>query len=1078
MTEQRHEAEASSDYDGIGSTISARFSSNTVPAGIVRSNSDPSILPRSSDARDSVLATFLRGASTSSSSSDPTSSSRRSNTSSADPASYSSRIGSVSRARFSPQEYQYTFPWLPHHRVILFPQSLSAIPQQSQSSSRQESDPSQTSQSNVPPYLLSSPPRQASVSTALSSIDVPEILDPPPFPLDVRQTLNALPLQTPATSAECLTDGRSRMSPPASPKQLHPVDFRVVPARKSSIKPPKPLLTLDQSSQRETREYRTARFANESISPVSPISPQSLHSPQSPLSPLSPLSRTSLRSLAPPSPLRIPRKPLPSQVDRSARASLDRPLPPLPRTVAFKSQQELIRDRILERARANAIARYREISGSQIRRGSRPSYKRFYGTDHQNLRDPVVLTSRFIKETSINPPRLNSFSHPALRKTSSVSFQPSQLSQRSQKSRHSSSQGNSSSTRGGSGSARGGSNSTRGGSRSTRGGSSSTDSSRRGPHHIIYRAPHEPETIWERYVNRRRAILEREALDANRYSGSTHWTWRDSYMPYSPTMEPIPDKDKASTENSSDQTLSEPDNGRSQEARLRDLSDAQHNDVPPIPGIYNGEKIADADLERAYQTAGSEGGSERDPNIVDWDAPDDPENPMNWTFTKKTVATVAMGVMTFVVTFASSVFSTATNQVSQEYSVSLEVAILGTALFVLGFVPGPIIWGPLSELYGRKYPLFFGYFVFALFSIGVATSQNIWSILICRFLGGLFGCATFAIAGGALADFYGPIHRGVATCIFAGATFAGPAVGPVIGGFIAQSSPGWRWTEYITAIMAFISMALGWFLIPESYAPLLLSSRAKKIRFETKNWAIRAKFDESQVDMAVIVQKYLLRPFKMLILEPILLLVTIYLAFIYGLLYLFFEAYPVSFQLERGWNEGVAGLPFLALLLGIVIGCGVITYMTKTRYAARLIANGGRLIPEERLPAMIVGACLLPIGLFWFAWTSNPNIHWAPQVISGAVIGAGILMIFLQGLNYIIDCYSIYANSALAANTFVRGIFGAVFPLFATAMYKSLGVAWATSTMAFVSLALLPVPILFFLYGKKLRSMSKFGAYE
>lgn len=546
-------------------------------------------------------------------------------------------------------------------------------------------------------------------------------------------------------------------------------------------------------------------------------------------------------------------------------------------------------------------------------------------------------------------------------------------------------------------------------------------------------------------------------------------------MPYSPTMDPIPDRERLSTANSSGQTLSEPDNGRSQEARLRDLEEAQNQDVPPIPGIHTGEKQPNLDPERGYEKVDPGDTPNEDPNIVTWDGPTDPENPMNWGVYKKMIATLAMGIMTFVVTFASSVFSTATNQVAKEFSISVEVAILGTALFVLGFAPGPIIWGPMSELYGRKYPLFLGYFGFALFSIGVATSQNVWSIMICRFFGGLFGCAPFAVVGGALADFYGPVDRGVAACVFAGASFMGPAAGPIVGGFISESSLGWRWTEYLTAIMAFSSMIIAWFLIPESYAPVLLSRRAKQLRFERKNWALRAKVDESPVNIRVILQDYLLRPLKMLVLEPILLLVTIYLGFIYGLLYLTFEAFPVSYQTERGYSEGIGSLPFIALFMGFLAGCLIIIWMTKTRYAAKLAANGGKVVPEERLPAMMIGAALLPIGLFWFAWSSNPDIHWAPQVISGVVIGAGNIVIFFQGINYIIDCYLMYANSALAGNTFIRGLFGAAFPLFATAMYKNLGVAWATSTLAFIALALFPVPILLFIYGAKLRTLSKFA---
>ena len=386
-----------------------------------------------------------------------------------------------------------------------------------------------------------------------------------------------------------------------------------------------------------------------------------------------------------------------------------------------------------------------------------------------------------------------------------------------------------------------------------------------------------------------------------------------------------------------------------------------------------------------------------------------------------------------------------------------------------------MIWGPLSELYGRRIPLFIGFILFIIFQIPVGVAQNLETIMLFRFLGGMFGSAPLAIIGGTLADFWGPVERGFALGLFAGATFVGPIAGPIIGGFITQSYLGWRWTAWITLIMAAAAGTCAYFLCSESYAPVLLHRKAERIRFQTKNWAIRAPMDERQVNIKEIVNKFLLRPFVMMALEPILVLITLYMAFIYGVLYLFFEAYPIAFQEKRGWNLGVGALPFLSILIGIVIGVAIITYASNTRFKAKMIANGGKPIPEERLLPMFLGAFLLPIGLFWFAWTSDPKISWVPQVLSGIPIGAGVLLIFLQGLSYIIDVYLMHANSAIASNTLVRAVAGGGFPLFATSMYDKLGVDWATSLLGFLTVAFIPVPILFFIYGKKIRSLSKYS---
>ena len=385
------------------------------------------------------------------------------------------------------------------------------------------------------------------------------------------------------------------------------------------------------------------------------------------------------------------------------------------------------------------------------------------------------------------------------------------------------------------------------------------------------------------------------------------------------------------------------------------------------------------------------------------------------------------------------------------------------------------MWGPASEVFGRKTPLFFGFFVFGIFQIGVAVAQNLYTIMLCRFLGGVFGSAPLAIVGGTLADFWQPVDRGVATCVFAAATFVGPIAGPVMGSFITASYLGWRWTAWITMIMCFFFGIVGYIIVPETSHLKILQQRAKNLRFEQKNWAIHSKADETKADLSAFMQTYLIKPFVMLAQEPILVLITLYMMLIYGLLYLFFEAYPISFQENRHWESGVASLPFLAILIGVVIGAGASAYITKTRFA-RKIREHGRLIPEERLPPMIVGAFILPIGLFWFAWTSNKNIHWAPQVIAGVPIGCGILMIFLQGMNYMVDVYLWNANSALAGNTLIRSLAGAAFPLFATQMYDSLGVNWASSLLGFVCVALIPVPILFYKYGARIRASSRFSA--
>ncbi|KAJ5081074.1 hypothetical protein N7456_013312 [Penicillium angulare] len=386
---------------------------------------------------------------------------------------------------------------------------------------------------------------------------------------------------------------------------------------------------------------------------------------------------------------------------------------------------------------------------------------------------------------------------------------------------------------------------------------------------------------------------------------------------------------------------------------------------------------------------------EKGSTIVGWDGDDDPEKPENFTRRRKWFITVILGLMTICVTFASSVFSTATKVTAKHFHVSEEVMILATSLFVLGFAFGPIIFGPLSELYGRKRPLFLGLFAFSIFQIPVAVAQNLQTIFICRFLGGVFASAPLAIVSGILADLFEPVERGIAVSVFAGATFIGPVAGPIVGGFITMSHLGWRWTEYITAIMAFFFSSIGYLLIPETFEGTLLTKRAQRRRIATKDWSLHAKAEEKVVSPKDIATRYILRPFVMLAQEPILILITLYMGFIYGFLYICFEAYPIAFQQLRGWNDGVGALPFLSITCGVVVGCLIIIAFSLTRYR-NIMRRTGSVNPEERLIPMMIGGILLPAGMFWFGWTSSPHITWVPEVISGGLLGAGVLLIFLQ----------------------------------------------------------------------------------
>lgn len=184
---------------------------------------------------------------------------------------------------------------------------------------------------------------------------------------------------------------------------------------------------------------------------------------------------------------------------------------------------------------------------------------------------------------------------------------------------------------------------------------------------------------------------------------------------------------------------------------------------------------------------------------------------------------------------------------------------------------------------------------------------------------------------------------------------------------------------------------------------------------------------------------------------------------------------PIVYQTERGWSEGLGGLSFLGITVGILLSVAAM-FPIYFDYRNKTLAAGGRLAPEQRLPGAMIGSISLPAGLFWFAWTNSPSVHWMASIAAGVPLGFGMVMVFLPVLNYLIDAYTIYAASVLAANASLRSIFGAIFPLFTTYMYKNLGIHWASSVPAFLALACVPLPFLFYRYGPEIRKRCHYAA--
>ncbi|KAL4993182.1 MFS general substrate transporter [Aspergillus recurvatus] len=468
-------------------------------------------------------------------------------------------------------------------------------------------------------------------------------------------------------------------------------------------------------------------------------------------------------------------------------------------------------------------------------------------------------------------------------------------------------------------------------------------------------------------------------------------------------------------------------------------------------------------------------GTKVDPYVVSW-IPEDPRNPMRFSQWTKWTITMLVSLATLAVSLDSSAFTGGAAEIEEEFHVGTEVATLGVSLFVLGFAIGPLLWAPLSELFGRRI-LFIGtYCALTAFNCGGAGAQNSWSLIILRFFAGAFGSSPMTNAGGVIADMFPAKQRGIALSVFAAAPFLGPVIGPIIGGFLGMKA-GWRWVMGFTGAFSGAVWILGTLFIPETYAPVLLRHRATNLSNITgKIYRSKVEVDQGKLTVKDLFKIALSRPWALLFREPIVFLLSLYMAILYGTLFMLFAAYPIVFQQVRGWNPGLGALPFLGIMVGMLLAVGYAILDNNMRYARTENRHGGAAPPEARLPPCILASITIPVGLFWFAWTNSPSIHFMACISAGIPFGFGMVLIFLGIMNYLIDAYTIYAASVLAANSVMRSCFAAAFPMFTTYMYQALGIHWASSIPAFLALACIPFPFLFYRYGAAIRKRCKYSA--
>ncbi|ORY15542.1 membrane transporter [Clohesyomyces aquaticus] len=480
-----------------------------------------------------------------------------------------------------------------------------------------------------------------------------------------------------------------------------------------------------------------------------------------------------------------------------------------------------------------------------------------------------------------------------------------------------------------------------------------------------------------------------------------------------------------------------------------------------------------------------------DSGVVGWDTQNDPHNPRNFPQNRKWFILGLVSAITFLryeafsslpshldslalcSPLASSIFAPGVSFVSHEFHNTSEIlGAFSVSVFVLGFAVGPLFLSPLSEIYGRRIILNISNVFFCAFNLGCALAPNLAGLIIMRLLAGIGGSACLTIGSGVISDLFVPEQRGKAMAMYSLGILFGPVLGPICGGFVAQRA-GWRWDFWVVFIAGVIITTGIIVMGRETNPTVLIDRKTARLRKEHNRPELRNIYTHKQ-EAATLTTRYILsrgmfRPLKLLFTSPIVFLLSLYVSFVFGLLFLLFTTITGVYIQTYGWSPELCGLAYLGVGLGNFCGIIVVARTSDATIIRLTKRNNGVYEPEMRLPTCVFFGALIPISFFWYGWATHQKTHWIVPIIGLFPFGAGMMGVFAPIQTYLIDSFPQYAASAVAGMTVIRCLFGAVLPLGAPSMYKQLGLGWGNSLLGFIAVAMIPAPALIYKYGGYVR---------
>ncbi|OAP64307.1 hypothetical protein AYL99_00279 [Fonsecaea erecta] len=464
--------------------------------------------------------------------------------------------------------------------------------------------------------------------------------------------------------------------------------------------------------------------------------------------------------------------------------------------------------------------------------------------------------------------------------------------------------------------------------------------------------------------------------------------------------------------------------------------------------------------------------------LIDWYTTDDPENPQNWSQSKKLFVLGQICLYTFAMYGGSSIYVVSERGVMQRFGVGEAAAAMGLSMYVIGYGIGPLLFAPLCEIpaIGRNGVYTPAFILFVIICVPTAVVDNYAGLLVLRFIQGFLSSPCLANGAASVGDMFSLLMLPVYLSSWTAACFWGPALGPVVASF-AVTAEGWRWSLWELLWLSAPILVLYLIAFPETSSATILQRRAARLRKLTGRTDLRSwsEIEQDHMKYSEVFFDAIIKPLEIMIKDPAVGFTNIYSALLYGVYYSFFEAFQLVYMGIYGFNLGELGLTFISI--GVATMAAVVVYNTYLLvYLVPDIVKNGLRAPEHRLVPALFGVCTLPAGLFLFGWTSRHGVHWMVSMMGVVIVVSSNFVIFQCVFVYLPLSYPRYTASLLASNDLFRALFAAGCVVFSRPMFANLGIGPASSLLAGLSCVGLVGMFLLWHCGAKLRARSKFAA--